>query len=171
MHGSANQDNINMVEDIADKNRCVLVIGLDGLRSDALKKSWENRKTPAIDRLIQKGSYNFNTQANSNHTWSATGWATVHTGVWMNKHGVTSNSWSGSNFTKYPTLMKRAEEYNPSLRTLSIVQWAPINDKLVEGIDMERNMTTDEGVTTEIIKELDGSNSNDRSMVCFLTIF
>ncbi|ANE48916.1 metalloenzyme superfamily [Paenibacillus swuensis] len=132
----------------------VLVIGIDGLRPDALQAA----NTPNIDALVSNGSYSWNAQANSNYTWSATGWSTVHTGVWYGKHGVKDNSWANSNFSQYPPLMNRVEDYNSTLYTASIVHWAPINATLLSGIDKEVNVSTDTAVTTETQKLMQTAN-------------
>lgn len=131
----------------AAKKKKVLVIGLDGTRPNALQAA----NAVNLDALAANGAYSWTTKANSNYTWSATGWSTIHTGVWYQKHGVTNNNWTGSKFGPYPSLMKRAELYNPALSTASIVHWGPINDKLVEGIDLEKTVATDAEVASNTV--------------------
>ncbi|MFC4099276.1 LamG-like jellyroll fold domain-containing protein [Paenibacillus xanthanilyticus] len=136
------------------KKKKVLVIGIDGARPDALQAA----NTPAIDALVASGAYTWTANANSNYTWSATGWSTLHNGVWYAKHGVTDNSWTNANFTQYPSLMKRAEQHQSALSTASIVHWSPINTSLVDGIDLEKNVATDAAVVTETVNLLQNGN-------------
>ncbi|MFB9325718.1 alkaline phosphatase family protein [Paenibacillus aurantiacus] len=136
------------------KKKKVIVIGIDGARPDALQAA----NTPAIDALVANGAYTWSANANSNYTWSATGWSTLHSGVWFAKHGVTDNSWTNANFTQYPSLMKRAEQYQSALSTASIVHWSPINTSLVDGVDLEKNVATDAAVVTETVNLLQNGN-------------
>ncbi|MCY9592143.1 metalloenzyme superfamily [Paenibacillus chitinolyticus] len=138
----------------AVKKKKVLVIGLDGTRPDALQAA----NAVNLEALAANGAYSWTTKANSNYTWSATGWSTIHTGVWYQKHGVKDNTWTGSKFGQYPSLMKRAELYNPALSTASIVHWGPINDKLVEGIDLEKTVATDAEVVSDTVNLLKTGN-------------
>ncbi|MBP1999640.1 hypothetical protein J2Z69_000659 [Paenibacillus shirakamiensis] len=134
--------------------RKVLVIGIDGTRPDAIQAA----DAPNIDALAAGGAYSWNAQANTNYTWSATGWSTMHTGVWYTKHGVKDNTWAGSQFGTYPSLMKRAEQYKPTLNTASIVNWAPINTNLVDGIDQEINAASDADVTSSTVNLIKNGN-------------
>lgn len=72
-------------------NKHVLVIGLDGLRGDAIQCSG-CVATPAMSALIAGGAFHSNVLAGgSQSTFSGPGWATVFTGFWSDQHGVTSN--------------------------------------------------------------------------------
>ncbi|MZQ83843.1 hypothetical protein GQF01_17160 [Paenibacillus sp. 5J-6] len=132
----------------------VLVIGIDGTRSDALQAA----NTPSMDALTAGGAYSYNVQANSNYTWSGTGWSSILTGVWYDKHGVTDNSFSGKNFTQYPSLMQRVEQYNPALSTTSIVNWGAINDNIISGIDSETAVPTDDLVRDQTVSLMQNGN-------------
>lgn len=123
----------------------VLVIGIDGSRPDAVQAA----NMPNLDALVADGAYAWTAQANANYTWSATGWSTMHTGVWYAKHGVTDNSWANKHFDVYPSLMKRAEQYDPTFTTTSISHWADINTQLVDGIDTEINPSSDADVAAQ----------------------
>ena len=69
--------------------RRVLVLGLDGLRGDALAVA----DTPALDRLVQEGAWTLkaSTQLEA-RTVSAPGWTSIFTGVDSDRHGVSSNA-------------------------------------------------------------------------------
>jgi hypothetical protein len=132
----------------------VLFIGIDGTRADVLQAA----NTPSIDALAANGAYSYSAQANSDYTWSGTGWSSIMTGVWYDKHGVTDNSFSGKNFTQYPSLIQRAEQYNPALSTTSIVHWGDINDNIISGIDSESTEPTDDLVRDQTISLMQNGN-------------
>lgn len=109
----------------AQKINKVLIFGLDGVRPDALQFA----NTPNIDQLANNGTYSWDA-LNEGTTSSGPGWSNILTGVWQNKHGVTNNSFVGSNFAKYPPIFKYIEDHNPELHTVSICEWHPINNSI-----------------------------------------
>ena len=81
------------------------------------------------------------------------------TGVWSDKHGVTDNSFSGSNFDEYPHFIKRVEDFNSDLYTVSISQWHPINNSIVlDNADYKYNAPTEADVTAEALEQLENEN-------------
>jgi hypothetical protein len=118
----------------------VLIIGIDGCRHDALRAA----NTPHLDALIAESVYSYDALTEP-PTWSGVGWSAMLTGVWRNKHGVTDNTFSGNQFADYPHFMKRVEAFDPSLFTVSISHWAPINTQIVGGggIDLILSPSTD----------------------------
>lgn len=72
-------------------DRHLLVIGVDGLRGDALTCE-DCAKPPTILELIETGAFHSKVLAGGTQsTLSGPGWATQFTGYWASKHGVTSN--------------------------------------------------------------------------------
>ena len=59
----------------------VLIIGIDGTRSDCL----ETAETPAIDALISQGIYSPDA-LNNDITYSGPGWSAMLCGVWSDSH-------------------------------------------------------------------------------------
>jgi len=128
----------------------VLIIGIDGCRADAL----ELANTPNLDALMFAGTYSFDA-LNDDITYSGPGWSAMLTGVWSDKHGVTDNSFNGSNYGNYPHFFQYVEDHNPSLNTASICHWNPINDNILAGIaDYSLNVISDAALTTEAITYL-----------------
>src|SRR3989344_2147380 len=89
----------------------VLLIGIDGLRPDALQKA----ATPNIDKLVAESAYSFSARTGT-YTVSAPGWSNILTGVWEAKHGVKSNtiknkSFEGANYNEYSNIFTRIEKY------------------------------------------------------------
>ena len=109
----------------ASQPRKVLIIGIDGVRTDALQQA----NTPNLDALIASGFYTYESW-HQGITVSGPSWSTIMTGVDYNKHGVTSNSYSGSNYNTYPYFTKRAKDCLPDLYQVQIVQWAPMSDNV-----------------------------------------
>ncbi len=128
----------------------VLIIGIDGCRSDAL----EEANTPNIDVLMANGTFSFDA-LNTEVTSSGPGWSAMLTGVWSGKHGVIDNTFAGSNYDNFPHFIQRVEEHNANLNTASIAHWHPINDLILNGdADFSLNVNTDNDVATEAINYL-----------------
>ena len=103
----------------------VLVIGIDGCRPDAMAVA----STPNIDALVSNATYSMDA-LNDRITVSGPGWSSMLTGTWPAKHGVTNNAFTGSDYATYPHFMQRVEDHDPTLHTVSISQWHPINDQI-----------------------------------------
>jgi Domain of unknown function (DUF4983)/Concanavalin A-like lectin/glucanases superfamily/Type I phosphodiesterase / nucleotide pyrophosphatase len=131
----------------------LLIIGIDGCRGDALMGA----NTPNVHALLPNSVYSLDALTEA-PTWSGNGWSTMLSGVTHLKHGVTDNSFSSPNFGTYPSFLKRLETYNTALRTMSIVHWAPINTYIVDGIDVEKTLTTDIAVKNEVVAALTNDN-------------
>ena len=114
----------------------VLVIGVDGLRPDAMQKA----DTPNIDSLIKNGAVSYQCQVlgeryRKNDTISGPGWSSFLTGVWADKHGVHDNSFKGKKFDTYPHFFTRIKSQIPTIKTASFLDWAPIDEHLVVNAD------------------------------------
>jgi hypothetical protein len=107
----------------ASQKRKVLIIGIAGIRSDALQKA----NTPTIDGVIAKGFYTY-TSWHRGHTLSAPAWSTIMCGVEYDKHKVEDNTYAGNNYANYPYFPTRAKSCAPGLYCTQIVQWAPMSD-------------------------------------------
>ena len=132
----------------------VLIIGLDGLRSDCL----EAAETPALDGLIENGVFSPDA-LNNDITYSGPGWSAMVCGAWSDAHGVTNNDFTGSNYATYPSFLDRLETINPELNTYSICHWSPIND-YIQGdvVDESINTTSDQAVADAAGAILGGGN-------------
>ncbi len=124
-----------------------LIIGIDGLRADALKQQVESGNAPAIASLVANGTVTWNAFAGGRlgeltqqPTISGPGWSSILTGVWTNRHNVVDNGTpaynqpgvSGSYLVdQAPHFAKRLEEAAPGTFTSSIASWNWIEDYLV----------------------------------------
>jgi hypothetical protein len=107
----------------ASQSRKVLLIGIDGCRSDALQQA----NTPNIDGLLSGALYSYDSW-HTGITFSGPSWSTVLTGVQWNKHGVSNNLFTVSNFNNFPAFPKRAKELQPNLKCVEVVEWHPLAD-------------------------------------------
>ena len=132
----------------------VLLIGIDGVRSDALTSA----NTPNLDALMSEGVYSPDA-LNDDITISGPGWSDILCGVRSDKHLVVDNSFSGSNYIDYPSLFKRIENVYSDVNTVSICHWAPINDYIV-GMDADviENVGSDNEVRDYAVDQLDNSD-------------
>lgn len=127
----------------AQSPRKVMMIGIDGCRPDALVAA----NAPTLDSLMNSGTFTLHART-IYPTWSGPGWSSMLTGVWYTKHGVTDNTFSGANFAAYPHFFNHVEEFDSSLFTASICQWAPVNDYIVDRADLISNPGSGIGVAT-----------------------
>ena len=115
----------------------VLVIGIDGVRPDALRIA----DTPAIDELISEGAFTNNTKIlgeryRENETISGPGWSSFLTGVWADKHGVNDNTFRGENYDEYPHFFVHLKRAFPKAITGSFVDWEPIDTFILRDADV-----------------------------------
>ncbi len=126
----------------------VLVIGIDGCRSDALQAA----KATNIKSLIQNGSVCYCAYSGGKLgtktqqlTISGPGWASILTGVWLNKHRIPDNDFKNPNLKRivdgknvgYPHFFTRIKEKYPNCRLASIVNWGPINSIILSDADYQ----------------------------------
>ncbi len=110
----------------------VLVIGTDGTNWDALTKLMAEGRAPAFARLAREGFATPTLLAYTPpaaFTVSQVGWASIATGVWPAKHGVTDfSNESPGQATKngYPDFLTRVEAARPQLSTMLVSDWGNI---------------------------------------------
>lgn len=108
----------------------VLLIGIDGLQFEQISKA----NTPNFDKFIIKRGFNggiFKTESQQ-ITSSGPSWVTILTGVWTDKHKITSNSESQVSATK--SVFHYIKEGNSKLKTASFSTWKNINLLLYKDI-------------------------------------
>ena len=110
--------------DTSKLSRKVLILGLDGVRSDAMN---ENNSPFMFALSATDGVYFTASHSVESITYSGPNWSSILTGVHYAKHGVTGNDFEHPNFTCYPTFFDYIEAVDSSIHTASIVNWIPIN--------------------------------------------
>lgn len=150
----------------AAPDKHALVIGIDGLRVDALQQA----STPAMDALIAEGTVTYDAvaggelgTATEQRTLSGPGWSSILTGVWADKHGVEDNGFNHARYDEYPHFFARVREKNPAAYLSSFVTWAPINDSILASADAdeafspegaENKFEADAAVTAAVVAHL-----------------
>ena len=117
----------------------VLFIGIDGCRFDAVDAA----QAPNLDALREGGCFSRHTliQGSRYHgsdTVSGPGWSSLLTGVWADKHGVQNNRFAGRKFDRYPHFFHHLKSQQPKSMTVSIADWAPINEYIASDVDIGR---------------------------------
>jgi hypothetical protein len=108
--------------------RHVLVIGIDGLRGDALFCAG-CATTPALSQLAAVGAFHGNVLAGgSQSTYSGPGWGTLFTGYWADQHGVTGND--ASLPLRKPHVFDRIKQAYPTATIAVVGDWANITGNL-----------------------------------------
>ncbi|MGC4016290.1 MAG: alkaline phosphatase [Luteolibacter sp.] len=114
----------------------VLIIGIDGLRADALQEA----KAPVIQSLAKSGSVTWTAVAGGAEegpthqpTISGPGWTSILTGTCIDKHGVSGNSTKPGIYQveKAPHFAKRLKETVPTACVASIASWGWIEDYMI----------------------------------------
>lgn len=128
----------------------VLFLGIDGCRPDALAVA----TTPHLDDLSAHGAH-FAAALSCKRTLSAPCWATLFTGVWENRHGVTNNWCFGRGLAEFPTLFYRLHTSRRSARSAAIVNWTTRHRPLLRGTDYYRWCWRDSSVASWAAKVLE----------------
>lgn len=135
--------------DASETDKRVLIIGLDGCRTDAFQLA----NTPVMDSLAMAGRL-YTAVNRGPHTVSAPGWAALLTGVWSEKHGVTSNSYSDSKFETYPDLFSRLKEQFPCKRMYYVNSHPIVSEGMLAAADLGMVTGDDEEATSDAIEQL-----------------
>lgn len=139
----------------AQNPKKLLILGIDGCRSDALLAA----NTPNLDSLMNTGTFSMDART-VYPTYSGPGWSSMLTGVWYTKHGVTNNLFIPSNISNYPHFFNHIEQVNPSLRTASVCQWGPVNDNIVNLADFKINTSSGASTASNAITQISSTSPN-----------
>ncbi len=126
----------------AEREKKVLLIGLDGVRPDCLQLA----DTPTFDRLAAMGALSHTAQT-SPITVSGPSWSLILTGAVVDKHGVTGNDFINKRYDLYPSFIDRLEDLDSSLVTASVVTWTPINEHIITNADYTIDTGSDDRTT------------------------
>ncbi len=135
---------------VDDASAKTLVIGIDGAAYDFLDAA----DMPNLDALRDRSMVSTSNlpAAPMAETSSGPGWSTIATGVWPDQHGVTDNSFSGSDHSTFPDYLTRVESGEPSRRTVAIATWEPIVTTIFgPAVDSRVSGGDDAGTTTAAV--------------------
>lgn len=110
----------------------LLVIGIDGLRADALRAA----EAPRLQALAQSGAYSWDAQCES-RTFSGPNWTTIMAGVSIDKHRVHSNNYKSSRVRDWPDFFAYLEKHNPDWVTARLTTWDSFHNYQPTGADYQ----------------------------------
>lgn len=102
-------------------HRKVLLVGVDGIRSDVLNYC----KTPNIDFISKNGFGSFQSM-HQDITMSGPSWSSILCGVYHQKHGVEDNTFKNSRYEQFPMLCSPAKNINPQLKFGAYIEWSSL---------------------------------------------
>ena len=102
--------------------------GIDGAQLSRILALHSQGLLPQLDRFFVREAYTGGEIGTSTQqaTSSGPGWATLLTGTWVNKHGVTSNNQSQVR-AEASSLFERVDAGMPGADIHSYVTWSDIN--------------------------------------------
>ena len=132
-------------------NHNVLIVGIDGFRSDALTENI----TPFMYGLSSRDDVYFTSfHKTEEDTYSGPNWSSILTGVHYYKHNVVDNSFIGSRFSTYPPFQYYLERAYQQINTSSITNWAPINTFVCQQyLDYSSESTLSDSIVFELARE------------------
>ena len=107
----------------------VLIIGIDGVRSDVAELS-SQREGSAFSHMVENGAWTYDSMVGP-ISLSGPSWSSMLTGEWCDRHGVTDNSFEGSRHSSVPDIFEVIEGANPDMRTASVVYWSKIDEEII----------------------------------------
>ena len=157
-------DQTVMIDSLKIKNK-VLVIGIDGFRSDAMTQEI----TPFIYNFSERNVYKNLSHLTEEDTYSGPNWSSILTGVHYNKHNVRDNSFSGIRCDIFPTFFHYIERNIDSINTASIVNWIPINENILStDVDYSPNESINDSLVHKMAIDLLVNNDPIRADIIFL---
>ncbi len=103
---------------IGVNKRKVLIVGWDGVRTDALAVA----DTKTLFALTKEATFSWNVDRGP-FTVSVPGWSTLLHGVWPEKHGLTENAFSGNHYADYPDIFTLAKQTRSEFVTATLSNW------------------------------------------------
>lgn len=138
-------------DEVDPRAKHALVVGIDGLRPDALQEA----STPNMDSLIAEGAVTYDAfaggelgTATEQRTFSGPGWSSNLTGVWTDKHGVVDNNIDVVRIDEFPHFFRRIRERRPDVY-LSSFAMPMINDYIVAPGDADEVFTPSEETSAQ----------------------
>ncbi len=152
--------------------RKVLWINLEGASGKIVKEVMPS----TIENMLPNSKYTWE-GLSENLTTDATTWASLTTGVNMDKHRIrddtfipaTSLNSTQDNLPFFPTVFYNVNEVNPSMKSLTISSWDPLSDVLFAHADSRVDVETDEEVKDSAVSRLKNTNP-DLTLVSFRNI-
>jgi predicted AlkP superfamily pyrophosphatase or phosphodiesterase len=127
----------------------VLLVGVEGLGVEALGAA----HAPTLERMRRGGASTLRARTTAPPEQAAA-WASLLTGVWPAKHGVSAEHPGDDRLDRFPTIFARLREARPGLASLSVVRRAELIDDLRPRADEAVLVETDREVTRALLARL-----------------
>lgn len=122
----SNDNKTESYPNVYPKNKKVMIVGLDGVRSDLITAD----VAPFLNGLTsnENAVYNLKHKAES-LTFSGPNWGSILTGVHYQKHEITDNLFNNTNLANYPHFFKYLNDYygEEQVNLVSYAHWSSIN--------------------------------------------
>ncbi|MBX2921200.1 MAG: alkaline phosphatase [Chitinophagaceae bacterium] len=136
----------------------IIVIGVDGLSPDGIKKA----KTPVMDSMIRNGAVKWNVRTVLT-TASSQNWASMIMGTGPEAHGVIDNDWERDKHSLppivageegiFPTIFGRIREAKPNAEIGTVYNWKGFG-RLFEkkAVNYDETFSTEDSTATDFTK-------------------
>ncbi|WP_236904482.1 alkaline phosphatase family protein [Collimonas fungivorans] len=136
--GGGEEINVDPPPPVVDYSKHkALVIGVDGMQYEKLQEAIAAGQAPNLARFHLAKTYGGGIVGSVTEqvTSSGASWTTILTGVWANRHKVTSNDDKFRN--QADSVFKLIKDADARRRTASIVSWNTINNNFARDIDLK----------------------------------
>ncbi|MDF3836875.1 hypothetical protein P3W85_28575 [Cupriavidus basilensis] len=118
--------------------RRVLLIGMDGVNYPELSALVTQKQAPALAQLTLAPAYTGGVSGTvtQQETLAGPGWATLLTGAWSNRHGVTSDQ--GDHVMRADTLFSRLKQAGAGGKIAVAASWGPLARQLSADVRADR---------------------------------
>jgi hypothetical protein len=136
----------------------VIVIGVDGLSPDGLRKT----ETPVIDKMIKNGSVKWNVRTVL-ATASSQNWASMIMGAGPEQHGIIDNDWEMDDHSlpaivheadgRFPTIFSILKKNKPEAEIGTVYHWDGFGRLFQKNaVNYDKHFTSEDATTTDFIR-------------------
>ncbi len=136
----------------------VIVIGIDGLSPDGIKKA----KTPVIDGMIANGSVKWNVRTVLTSS-SSQNWGSMIMGAGPEQHGIIDNDWEIDDHTlppivqesdgRFPTIFSVLRQQKPNAEIGAVYHWGGFGRLFQKNaMNYDKHFKTEDSTTTDFIR-------------------
>ncbi|TLU98855.1 alkaline phosphatase family protein [Dyadobacter luticola] len=135
----------------------VIVIGIDGLSPDGIKKA----ETPVLDDMIANGSVKWNVRTVLTSS-SSQNWASMIMGAGPEQHGVINNDWEMDDHTlppivnesdgRFPTIFSVLHKAKPEVEIGVVYHWEGFGRLFQKNaVNYDKRLSTEDSTATDFI--------------------
>jgi hypothetical protein len=148
----------NKTEELPTGIEHVIVIGVDGLSPDGIRKA----NTPVIDSMIADGSVKWNVRTVLTSS-SSQNWASMIMGAGPEQHGVISNDWEIDDHTlppivqeadgRFPTIFSILRKQKPDAEIGTVYHWGGFGRLFQKNaLNYDKHFSTEDSTATDFIR-------------------